>query len=222
VNGFNESTRLVPDVVRGVRGWKIHPDGKHLMSVAQPYRWRPGWNDAVCYAIYPPAAEWMTHLGSPNGRLCGCGFWAYWSTHGPYVSTAEVAGIIEGKGRAVVGSAGFRIEQARIVALVDPEVAVRTRFPGMGPIGWILPIWCAAWALYNVTLLVLALTGAGHGSPWTYAVLTVGFSVLAALFVVFRRRGAHKVSKYYPDVPVYPSWKAALKDFPVEKPTWKK
>src|SRR6185503_417216 len=120
--GFQERGRLVPDSVLGCRRWNVERDGT-LHSYSAKYLWEPGWHTASC--------NWggTHHLGNPAadyGKHCGCGFWAYWDENGEHVKipagSSAVAGIIEGRGPALVGYSGFRISEARIVALVWPPM----------------------------------------------------------------------------------------------------
>lgn len=48
-----------------------------------------------------------------------CGFWAYWSiADRSWYDKLPVFGVVEGTGRVLIGTKGFRCQQARIVALV--------------------------------------------------------------------------------------------------------
>lgn len=50
---------------------------------------------------------------------CACGFWAYWrfDPHEFHLGEKPVVGIIEGYGKMITGTRGFRCGKARIVAL---------------------------------------------------------------------------------------------------------
>lgn len=53
---------------------------------------------------------------------CECGFYAYFDGRNDYHSNdARVTGLIEGYGKVVMGTRGFRAEKARLVALVKPR-----------------------------------------------------------------------------------------------------
>jgi hypothetical protein len=58
-------------------------------------------------------------LNDPAFRDCGCGFWAYWKfdPHEFHLGEKPVVGIVEGYGKTIVGTRGFRCAKARIVAL---------------------------------------------------------------------------------------------------------
>ena len=62
---------------------------------------------------------------------CTCGFYAYTSPKALYANSTggspEVFGIIKGYGKATMGTKGFRIEKAEIVALTIPQT--RTSIP---------------------------------------------------------------------------------------------
>lgn len=52
---------------------------------------------------------------------CACGFYAYYEGSNDYARPEHVSGVVEGYGRTVVGSRGFRTQKARILALYWPE-----------------------------------------------------------------------------------------------------
>lgn len=84
--------------------------------------WQRGENVAVCGGgRWPPAG----HADRVPAHRCGCGFWAYWTLrdalHSDY-RQAEVVGIMEGYGRARIGTRGCRCSRARILALHVPHV----------------------------------------------------------------------------------------------------
>lgn len=58
-------------------------------------------------------------LSNPAHKDCGCGFWAYWKfdPHEFHLGEKPVVGIVEGYGRTIRGTRGFRCQKARIVAL---------------------------------------------------------------------------------------------------------
>jgi hypothetical protein len=59
------------------------------------------------------------NLNNPAYKDCGCGFWAYWKfdPHEFHLGEKPVVGIVEGYGKTIRGSRGFRCAKARIVAL---------------------------------------------------------------------------------------------------------
>jgi uncharacterized membrane protein (DUF485 family) len=211
--GFHERGRLVPSSVYGCRRWNVN-DGK-LWSFSAGYRWEPGWQTATCHGA-------PHHLSNPNGAYgvyCGCGFWAYWNKNGEHVKITmpnpnQVVGIIEGRGSALVGNSGFRVSEARIVALVVDS----SRKQLLVKAGFLAGIIC-----YFAVMAVIAFTT--DQANWSVLYGVVG-GILFGVGVVALRRvpiGAYqKLARNYPDVKFYNSWSAAFKDFPVEVPSWKK
>jgi hypothetical protein len=132
-------TKLSIEPVRGFRVWYYSPEGR-LKSVSMPYFWTPGWNEArclkqasfldsdACSAAYHPQSR-TSHTehcplrddGCQYPRIkCACGFYAYYGLE--YWTRGDIAtGVIEGKGRCVIGPRGFRAQHARIIALAVPE-----------------------------------------------------------------------------------------------------
>lgn len=84
-------TDLQVDPVRGYRMFEVDVDGLH--SIAQPYLWTPGENEALCFASPkvsrgrsawrngPDGLERVELPDAGHGRIpdpsCGCGFWIY-------------------------------------------------------------------------------------------------------------------------------------------------
>jgi hypothetical protein len=104
--GFDGKTETAMGVVRGIRSWTIYPEG--LRGSASGL-WISGENIADC------SNEQSTCL--PPVEDCGCGFWAYWQDSARFFNAFNVAGVVEGYGRTLIGPRGFRSEKARIVAL---------------------------------------------------------------------------------------------------------
>jgi len=209
-SGFANERRLVPDSIYGVRRWTVLPNGK-LTSYAAGYTWHPGWNFATCHGQ-------PHHLRSDYGRYCGCGFWAYWDEHGGHVKVTgggnAVIGIVEGRGAALVGGSGFRIEQARIVALVTTPT---------GKQRWIKAGILAGILCYFAVMALIAYTT--DQANWSVVYGLMGGIMFGAGAVVLRRTPLgvlHNLARQYPEAKQYPSIKAAYKDFPVEVPSWKK
>lgn len=93
-----------PPVLRGSRG-----------------DWKPGLNTAAClreehHARYGAPPDWEPH--DVPARHCGCGFWAYWHLGTEMADAPHIAGLVKGSGKVIKGPAGFRCEQAEILALV--------------------------------------------------------------------------------------------------------
>lgn len=52
---------------------------------------------------------------------CACGFYGYYDGSNDYRQKGRVNGIVEGYGEALIGTRGFRVAKARIVALAIPR-----------------------------------------------------------------------------------------------------
>lgn len=88
----------------------VHPKGRRDMSEL----------DVVAYdAAFGRFTELEKQLNDPAFKDCGCGFWAYWKfdPHEFHLGEKPVVGIVEGYGKTIRGSRGFRCAKARIVAL---------------------------------------------------------------------------------------------------------
>lgn len=113
-----------------------------------------GWMQASCRDA--------THEPVTVPQSCGCGLWAYWSAPHPEehalatlaretAYTLEVAipvlGAIEGAGRTVTGTRGFRCSRARVTALapvpLPPPDGCHPRLADLGPV----PSWLAGRAM---------------------------------------------------------------------------
>ena len=75
--------------------------------------------DLVSEAAVARFTELDRQLNDPATRDCGCGFWAYWNfdPHEFHLGEKPVVGIVEGYGKTIRGTRGFRCAKARIVAL---------------------------------------------------------------------------------------------------------
>lgn len=138
----------------GLRSFSVGPKG-HLTGVVQKYPYNAKENLAVCIRGDRVLNKMLMHLDGPLGVRareaeeqheligldCSCGFYGYFNGIDPYSSagsvmfgsSARVSGIIEGYGRTVVGSKGFRAEKARLVALVF-GLETREQFRNTHPI----------------------------------------------------------------------------------------
>lgn len=93
-----------------------------LLAGVTGFTWPPGVVEARCknFPDHEPPVEYdPARKGS-----CGCGFWGYWKmADQTWHDKLPVFGIMEGTGRVVIGSKGFRAQKARIIALV-PAFAI--------------------------------------------------------------------------------------------------
>lgn len=144
-----EHVDFAPGVVRGVRSWKVNSDGI-LCGIYYQTVWKPGENKARCFRSVPAVAS-MISLGmhdllevllaqreskhSAAEPSCSCGFYAYTSESIDYPKREIFSGVIEGYGKCVLGTHGFRAQKARIVALCIPK----SHKPWVGSSGWLGP-----------------------------------------------------------------------------------
>jgi hypothetical protein len=132
---------LALGAVYGVRWWSLDRSGwlKGIYAT-----WQPEINEARCEKPTeqsPTGASfraWARGAGPAvlPGELsvsepepcheapdenCACGFYAFWEPEpAPVRAQFPVAGVIEGTGRTLIGSRGFRCARARILALHIP------------------------------------------------------------------------------------------------------
>lgn len=108
----------------GMRAWIIADNwASHglLTGVYHRYPWTPDVNVATHWGPVPARGCDLISLD------CLCGFYAYYDGSNDYLqdrvgwSDWRIAGIIEGWGRCVVGTRGFRCQRAQIQALVTPH-----------------------------------------------------------------------------------------------------
>jgi hypothetical protein len=108
-----------------VNGTPVGVDG--LLTGCFGGVWRRGENGAVCGGGLQGAPPCRRDLVPGPG--CGCGFWAYWALRYAwrcdYYWRGEVIGVIQGYGRARIGTRGCRCGKARILGLyvrpADPD-----------------------------------------------------------------------------------------------------
>lgn len=129
----SEEFPLALGSVTGLRAWTLtSPDLRgdpHQADENWPYvplvgatgfYWPAGALEAVCNngRSHPPPVL----IDPVSGERCGCGFYAYWDVaslgHNQSSSSGlPVIGIVEGFGRTLLGSRGFRCQRAKIIAL---------------------------------------------------------------------------------------------------------
>lgn len=125
--------------VRGARAWNVNDDG-WLVGITRPQVWVSGVNEASCRKFVMPTMEAVTRgdgsvfyrtveVAFPEGPVdhgiedCQHGFYAYYEGSNDYGDVSRVSGqsrvsgVVEGFGRTVLGSRGFRCMKAKIVAL---------------------------------------------------------------------------------------------------------
>jgi hypothetical protein len=136
--------------VTGYRWWALAADGRLL---GMHDAWTPGENHARCLADRPghhlvrgagqqpgPGLQRPLHPAADvPAEACFCGFYAYWTVPGQMVpgTLLPVLGVIEGYGKVLIGSKGFRCATAKIMALCPlgspvpgPVAAMGRAYPG--------------------------------------------------------------------------------------------
>jgi hypothetical protein len=127
-------TPLAVGTVTGHRAWNVDHLGR-LRGITHPAVWLPGENVAACKGHRGSSMYFGWGVETPEKRepctdeqipvdSCGCGFWAYHAGGDrPKPSDERAIGIVEGYGRTIIGTKGFRSQKARIVAVVLPTKA---------------------------------------------------------------------------------------------------
>lgn len=91
----------------GFRCWNITSEGA-LGGIANKTAWRKDRSTV---------SNCAEHGHQAPVRWCSCGLYAYYAASDPAVNNYPVIGVVVGKGHAELHPTGFRIEEARIVAL---------------------------------------------------------------------------------------------------------
>ncbi len=137
VRGLRQWSMAAPDLRsdphQADRNWPVTP-----LHGATGFAWPAGVLEAQCNNgfTHPVPAEYIDdHHPDLVAQRCGCGVWAYWDTGALAVnrfSTASgswtILGMIEGHGRVLLGTRGFRSQRARIVALA-PAFTIQAQLP---------------------------------------------------------------------------------------------
>ena len=152
-SGSSQEFSLAAGSVHGYRWWTLNPPDLNrnpfaentswnpgrLLGQTRQYRWEPGINEASCLSL-PVLRPAVRPEHRPPEENCGCGVYAYWAPpeiphfHG---QDLWVLGVIQGFGRTLIGSEGFRCQKARIAALHLPAFQFEVVLPGTG--------WHAQW-----------------------------------------------------------------------------
>ena len=210
---FDGDAGLVVGTVRGFRRWKIREDGYLSPLTRHDPCWTEGVNLARCYDGW---ASWISGHKTAS-RDCTCGFYAYFSPAYNQLG-GDVEGVIEGHGRATVGTKGFRVERAKIVALVVPRFRLHFLVSYMAYlIGWMAldtgPRMAAGRPGYAVLFAVNLLLAVATLCALVYMMVDDPSKVF------FCKPGLRRVLKRrYPGVRLFGSRKAMLRAFPLERP----
>jgi hypothetical protein len=147
--------------VRGFRWWRLSADTELLSPWRGPVRWKHGENEASCLARQGMFGWRMSRAPHPRGcpaTACECGFYALHALPSPNgdldraiweIDTATsggrhglVLGIVAGYGRVLIGTAGWRSQFARILALfAGPTVTDHTRQLGAAAATYEVPLY---------------------------------------------------------------------------------
>jgi hypothetical protein len=102
----------------GTRRWYIFDFNTPLRSMTWDYRWAGRGPHTARTAHYGPCGQWTDGYPQIENQV---GFYGYYAQDNGYIGYTHAAqyrigGLIEGYGRCVVGTRGFRAEKAIILA----------------------------------------------------------------------------------------------------------
>lgn len=139
---FSGQPLTVPGTILGLR--TLHLAGDRLYSPSRAFFvWKPGENVSICsltgYGI----------TGCADFAHCKCGFYAYTNGSNIYYGpdraaqmwfgdepAVRVATLVEGYGKVVTGSKGFRAQKMRILAMaMEEEKNILKSWPTLAPFG---------------------------------------------------------------------------------------
>jgi hypothetical protein len=135
LDGFNGQLRqdfdLAIGTVTGYRWWRLPAPDFSQDPLDADQHWPADRLTGQCGWVYPAGVSEAICLNQQShnvptdydphtGLVCGCGFWAYWQPQDYHVQRGglPIFGVIEGFGRTLIGTAGFRSQKARVVALI--------------------------------------------------------------------------------------------------------
>lgn len=161
---------LIPDTIKGVREFDVDQYGR-LSAPAMGNRWKPGWNEAI-HAGYPVSDHHkIAQLG------CACGFYGYFSdNHTSHRTKHTVTAVVEGRGRATVSDRGFRVAEARIIALAPSDAG---RFP------WFFWLLAAVFPPYSLITAPALIANAVYWERQSDETWQFGVSFCIALVATF-------------------------------------
>lgn len=154
---------------------------------------------------------------------CACGFYAYFDGGNDYADKGDVTALIEGYGVCTVGDRGFRASKARLVAFVAPG---RKPWRKLRLADLRLPSW--VWVILTVLAALGLVRGVLHHHWFSGVIggasLALDGWMLACARKHERRRSSarnstlDRIRANYPEVPVYPSRRVALREHPLTPP----
>jgi hypothetical protein len=129
IDGFDGDFALSLGSVVGVRAFDTDWLGR-LTGVSNAAVFKPEQNTAACFRCQ-----------TRRLATCECGFYAYFSGQdNQYMYAHAIGGIIEGTGRTVVGTKGFRTEKATLLALFPINGSVKTSWSALVT-RWLYPTY---------------------------------------------------------------------------------
>lgn len=240
-DGYFESDEVRLGTIYGMRTWEVESNGTLVPCSGGVYTYKNGENVAGC--IMTDIAK-MRPRHRPAEKYCTCGFYAYYDGSNYYGrgGTNHVTGIIEAYGKCQVGSAGFRAEKCRIVALVIPghhaeEAEEDHHYPWCKPAKWVgrsydrdatFGIGGLGAAIIGLIFTVL---GGTIWGPWVlYPALAVMYGGFCCYLLAAHALQHHmftpgyddgrlsKVPKRYPDAEIFQSEAEMRKKYPLGRP----
>jgi hypothetical protein len=227
---------LVAGTIRGVRSFRVTPDGVLTGVTQKECAFIPGVNHAECRSLdflFRVVAVRKHPVASLN---CGCGYYAYFDGSNDYRMylvleeflhpghIAGFTGIIEGTGVVTFGSRGFRASKAELVALVAPSGGRidRPRWARTKTLSY------AAGALMYAAIFADAVTRGDAlwiGLGGVCSLLAAAYSgAHGRRWLLWRRQAARaaalvaRVKGRYPGVPWYASKAEAIAAHPLSAP----
>lgn len=228
---FNAATvpALVAGDLHGIRTFSDRGNGV-LHSPLHSSSFCAGENVAVCKA----GGIGVTHQIA--GKGCSCGFYAYTQEGFDQNSTVygTVEAVVQGYGRATVGSLGFRAEKLKILAIVHPDAGLKDKPISqfklhLARIGATPTLMCIAIVFIWLNLILKVFWNGEPGALW-WTIEGVGWAFLVAHFYAGwtrygNKRVRHRLQTYgsslkqlqatYPDAQFFPTAAQALKAFPL-------
>lgn len=114
---------LYPSALIGYRAWVLREPG-YLCSTMGQVPWRTPTEKASCYF----------HAHRSPDSDCHCGLYAFHDLEpaetlaaSMYFAGIGVTGVIAGRGHAEIHAAGFRVAEARVIALLAPSHRIHFR-----------------------------------------------------------------------------------------------
>lgn len=106
---YSGERTFVTSSLVGYRQWGFN--GLGLKSSSYDHYWGPGWNSSIC------KSNAYFHDSQKPEEFCTCGFYAHHLPMVSYGRSSQVLGVVEARGAIIIGSSGFRAQEAKIIAL---------------------------------------------------------------------------------------------------------